>query len=114
MSYARAGARRLDAAGRSVVASARALGARDREFESPRPDQTATTDSPYDDKDPLMRSGKLVLRKENLTALDTDELAAVVGGSHQCVTYSKVVTGCVCSGIWPSLNVDCPVGTLNC
>ncbi len=36
-------ARTLGAPGRSVVASAPALGAGDREFESPRPDQQGTT-----------------------------------------------------------------------
>lgn len=61
-----------------------------------------------------MRPRPLVLRKETLTPLDTDELSAVAGGSHQCVTYTVVPTGCGCSGIWPSLNVDCPSVNLNC
>jgi hypothetical protein len=54
-----------------------------------------------------MRSRKLVLRKETLTELASEELAGVAGGSHQCVTYTVVPTGCNCTGIWPSLNVDC-------
>ena len=61
-----------------------------------------------------MRSRKLVLRKETLTALDTDELSAVVGASHQCVTYTVIVTGCVCTGMYPSLNIDCPTLYLDC
>jgi hypothetical protein len=54
-----------------------------------------------------MRSRKLVLRKETLTQLDTGELAGVVGGSAQCVTYTVVPTGCMCTGAYPSLNIDC-------
>ncbi|HWL37871.1 MAG TPA: class I lanthipeptide [Frankiaceae bacterium] len=56
----------------------------------------------------------LSLRKETLSVLNTDELSSVVGASHQCVTYTKLVTGCVCTGIFPSLNVDCPSVDLNC
>ena len=56
-----------------------------------------------------MRNRKLVLRKESLTELASDDLSGVVGASHECVTYTKIPTGCICTGIWPSLNVDCPV-----
>jgi hypothetical protein len=56
-------------------------------------------------------SRKLVLRKDTLTALDTEELAAVAGGSRTCVTYTLVPTGCHCTGMYPSLNIDC--GTTN-
>jgi hypothetical protein len=52
-------------------------------------------------------SRTLVLRKESLTELATDELAAVAGASHHCVTYSVVPTGCICTGPYPSLNIDC-------
>jgi hypothetical protein len=55
-----------------------------------------------------MRSRTLVLRKETLTELATEELAAVVGASAYCVGYTKLPTGCNCTGMWPSLNVDCP------
>ncbi|HVF20888.1 MAG TPA: class I lanthipeptide [Mycobacteriales bacterium] len=55
-----------------------------------------------------MRSRKLVLRKETLSELDTDELGRVVGASDACVTFTIVLTGCQCSGIYPSLNVNCP------
>lgn len=56
-----------------------------------------------------MRRG-LSLRKETLAELSPRELADVAGGnSDTCVTYTIVPTGCVCSGIWPSLNVDCPL-----
>jgi hypothetical protein len=50
---------------------------------------------------------KLVLRKDTLTELGTDELAEVAGGSRTCVTYTLVVTGCQCTGMYPSLNIDC-------
>lgn len=56
-----------------------------------------------------MRSRNLVLRKETLSELATEELAGVVGGSHQCVTFTIIPTGCNCSGAYPSLNIDCPV-----
>lgn len=57
-----------------------------------------------------MKDRKLVLRKETLSELDPSELAGVVGGtSGTCVTYSIVLTGCMCSGMYPSLNMDCPV-----
>lgn len=57
-----------------------------------------------------MKNRKLVLRKETLSELDTDDLGRVVGGtSGACVTYSIVLTGCMCSGMYPSLNVDCPL-----
>lgn len=59
-----------------------------------------------------MRSRKLVLRKETLTELATPELAAVAGGSHHCVTFTVVPSGCNCSGAYPSLNMDCPAGAL--
>lgn len=55
---------------------------------------------------------RLRLRKETLTELDAGTLASVAGGSQACVTYSVVVTGCWCSGMYPSLNVDCP--SLDC
>lgn len=55
-----------------------------------------------------MKPRTLALRKETLAELAPADLAAVVGGgSTSCVTYSVLVTGCVCSGIWPSLNVPC-------
>lgn len=57
-----------------------------------------------------MRHRTLVLRKETLTELASDELSSIVGGtSNDCVTYTKIPTGCICTGIYPSLNVDCPV-----
>jgi hypothetical protein len=54
----------------------------------------------------------LALRKETLTALDTDELAAVAGGSRTCVTFTVVPTGCNCTGAYPTLNIDCPATRL--
>lgn len=58
-----------------------------------------------------MKNRKLVLRKETLTELDTSDLASVAGGtSATCITYSVLVTGCWCSGMYPSLNIDCPTG----
>jgi hypothetical protein len=54
-----------------------------------------------------MKSRRLVLRKETLTQLDTGELAGIAGGSAHCVTYTKVPTGCICTGPYPSLNLDC-------
>jgi len=36
----------------------------------------------------------------------------VAGGSHHCVTFTVVPTGCNCSGGYPSLNIDCPAGAL--
>ena len=59
-----------------------------------------------------MRNRKLALRKESLTELATDELSEVAGGSDACVTYTYVVTGCMCTGMYPSLNVDCPATKL--
>lgn len=59
-----------------------------------------------------MRSRSLVLRKETLTELATEELAGVAGGSHDCVTFSVVLTGCMCTGPYPSLNLDCPAGQI--
>jgi hypothetical protein len=50
---------------------------------------------------------RLRLRKETLTELNADALSWVAGGSQGCVTYTIVVTGCWCSGAYPSLNVDC-------
>lgn len=53
----------------------------------------------------------LSLRRETLSELTDGELADVAGGtSNTCITYSYVVTGCMCSGMWPSLNVDCVTG----
>ncbi len=53
-------------------------------------------------------SRRLSLRKETLSELSRGELAEVVGGtSATCVTYTVVVTGCMCSGMYPSLNIDC-------
>lgn len=58
-----------------------------------------------------MKHRKLSLRKESLTELATDELSSVVGAnSDVCVTYTVVLTGCQCSGAYPSLNVNCPTG----
>lgn len=52
----------------------------------------------------------LRLHRETLTELSAGELAEIDGGtSGTCVTYTLVPTGCMCSGIWPSLNVDCNV-----
>jgi hypothetical protein len=59
-----------------------------------------------------MRKRALVLRKESLTELATDELSEVAGGSHTCVTHSILLTGCMCTGIYPSINVDCPATQL--
>lgn len=57
-----------------------------------------------------MRRG-LRLRKETLTELAPAELAEVAGGtSGGCVTYTYVLTGCMCSGMYPSLNIDCTGG----
>ena len=57
-----------------------------------------------------MRNRKLVLRKETLTELAPSDLSSVVGGlSDHCVTHSVVLTGCMCTGMYPSLNVDCSV-----
>lgn len=53
---------------------------------------------------------KLGLRKETLSELTPGELTEVVGGtSGTCVTYTVLPTGCWCTGIYPSLNVDCPI-----
>ena len=56
-----------------------------------------------------MRSRKLVLRKETLSELATDELESVAGGTYSdtCVTYTIVPTGCMCTGAYPSLNMNC-------
>ncbi len=56
-----------------------------------------------------MKRRSLALRKETLAELTTGELGSVVGGSAGggCVTYSKVPSGCNCSGLYPSLNVPC-------
>jgi len=51
----------------------------------------------------------LRLHKETLTELSAGELAEVNGGSDTCITYTVIPTGCVCSGIYPSLNVDCNI-----
>ena len=59
-----------------------------------------------------MRTRTLSLRKETLTELATSELESVAGGSHHCVTFTVVPTGCNCSGGYPSLNIDCPAGAL--
>lgn len=57
-----------------------------------------------------MRRG-LALRRETLTELAPAELEGVAGGtSSGCVTFTLLVTGCMCSGMWPSLNVDCATG----
>jgi hypothetical protein len=68
-----------------------------------------------------MRSRKLVLRKDTLTELGSDELSGVAGGSHTCVTYTVVPSGCNCTGMYPSLNIDCnttaitdAIGTVTC
>jgi hypothetical protein len=56
----------------------------------------------------IMTQRKLTLRKETLSALDPDELASVVAGnSGHCVTFSVIITGCYCGGLFPSLNIDC-------
>lgn len=52
----------------------------------------------------------LRLRKETLSELAPSELAEVAGGtSAACVTYSLLLTGCMCSGMYPSLNIDCRI-----
>lgn len=62
-----------------------------------------------------MRNRTLVLHKETLTELGTEELAGVAGGtSDACVTYTVLVTGCWCSGMYPSLNVNCPTLDRRC
>lgn len=59
---------------------------------------------------------KLRLRQEALADLTTDELGAVAGasglpcGTVRCgtvLTYSYLVTGCMCTGAWPSLRLPC-------
>lgn len=51
---------------------------------------------------------RLTLHRETLTELTQGELGEVVGGtSDHCVTYSLLLTGCMCSGMYPSLNIDC-------
>lgn len=55
-----------------------------------------------------MRPRSLVLRKETLAELTSDEMAVVVGASTGCVTYTKLPTGCICTGPYVSLNLDCP------
>lgn len=58
---------------------------------------------------------KLGLRKETLTELTQGELTGVVGGtSDACVTFTKIPTGCTCTGMYPSLNIDCPITGRNC
>ena len=53
---------------------------------------------------------KLSLRKETLTELSPGELADVVGGtSDACITYTVLITGCMCTGMYPSLNIDCKI-----
>ena len=56
-----------------------------------------------------MRPRKLMLRKETLTELASEDLSSVVGASDHCVTHSVVLTGCMCTGAYPSLNIDCSV-----
>lgn len=56
-----------------------------------------------------MKNRALALRKETLTELAPAELADVAGASHTCVTYTYVLTGCMCSGMYPSLNMDCKI-----
>lgn len=59
-----------------------------------------------------MTSRRLILRKETLTELSTDELRAVAGADpHTVVTYTYVPTGCMCTGMWPSLNIPCTGAT---
>lgn len=58
-----------------------------------------------------MRNRSLVLRKETLSELTPAEMTAVVGGtSDTCVTFTILITGCMCTGMYPSLNIDCPTG----
>ena len=59
-----------------------------------------------------MRNRTLVLRKESLTELATDELSGVAGASNYCVAYTVLVTGCMCTGMYPSINIDCPATRL--
>ena len=52
----------------------------------------------------------LRLHRETLTELSAGELADVAGGtSGTCVTFTIVITGCMCSGMYPSLNIDCNI-----
>ena len=60
---------------------------------------------------------KLSLRQESLADLTTDELGSVAGASGlpcnivqsvRCqTTYTIVLTGCQCTGYYPSLNAPC-------
>ena len=59
-----------------------------------------------------MTSRKLVLRREALTELSSNDLgavaaAAVAAGSGSCFTYTVIPTGCNCTGMYPSLNDPC-------
>ena len=65
-----------------------------------------------------MPSRKLALRSEALSDLRPDELRSVAGaGTVKTVycdsvfTYSVLVTGCLCSGMWLSLNMRCDRAT---
>jgi hypothetical protein len=61
-----------------------------------------------------MTARKLTLQKEIVAELTADELSQVAGASHGCVTYSIVVSGCHCTGYYPSLNADCPTFDWRC
>lgn len=75
-----------------------------------------------------MNSRKLTLRYETLADLTTDELGSVAGASgvpcmidvdtrtvycNTVVTYSLLLTGCQCTGMWPTLRFPCtgPIDT---
>jgi hypothetical protein len=70
-----------------------------------------------------MSERTLRLRHETLADLTTDELAVLAGGSptQACidlrtvycdttVTFTVVITGCQCTAMVPSLNIECPTG----
>ena len=66
-----------------------------------------------------MSSRKLTLRQETLTGLTTDELGTVAGASgppcntvetaycDTMVTHSVVLSGCMCTGYYETLNMPC-------
>ena len=57
----------------------------------------------------MRHTRKLSLKRETLTQLTTDQMAAVAGGSHACVTEG--CTAGVTHG--PSFDVDCPTLPVN-
>ena len=57
----------------------------------------------------MRQTRKLSLKREALTQLTTEEMAAVAGGSHACVTEG--CTAGVTHG--PSFDVSCPTLPIN-